>query len=128
MIIFFILLFWTITFGASFFEKVTSFRSTLTWLSDYLKETPLRFFLRYTLLIIVIAEFLATSFCILGMIFYWQKKDVFFAETGISIGIVTLLCFLIGQRFAKDYEGARGMTLYFFAAIISLYIISTDSY
>lgn len=123
MITIFILLFWIITFGASFFEKAIFFRATLTWLSDYLKETPLRFFLRYTLFIIVVAEFLATFCCILGLIFYWQKKEIFFAERGIYIGTVTLLCFLIGQRFAKDYEGARGMTLYIFAAIISLYVM-----
>lgn len=132
MIPFFILLFWIITFGASTLEKLFHFKNTLFWLSDYLKHTPFVKILRPILIFILFSEAIATFFCGLGLgIFIFSEKNevstasfLIFSEIGISIGIATLLCFLIGQRFAKDYEGARGMTLYIFAGIISLFLLN----
>lgn len=119
----FIFLFWTITFGASFFEKIFDFNNTLSWLEEYLKNTPLRSVLRWVLILVIIAELLASIFCLLGLVLYWYKAHKEVGIIGIEIGLITLFCFLIGQRLAKDYEGARGMVLYILTAFVSLYML-----
>lgn len=123
MIPIFIFSFWIITFGASFLEKILRFTQTNQWLSEYLQKTPFKFFLKEILFFVIFLEFLSVIFCSIGLASFLLGKGVFWGEVGIAIGISTLISFLIGQRFAQDYQGARGMTLYIFCGIISLYIL-----
>lgn len=132
---FFILSFWIITFGASAIEKLADFKGTRLWLETYLEKTPFRKWVRGLLVFVLLAEIVATFCCFMGLIYWFRNMyDIknsysetiafrIFSEIGLSVGIFTLLCFLIGQRFAKDYEGARGMTIYIFAGFLSLYFL-----
>lgn len=132
---FFILSFWIITFGASAIEKLADFKGTRLWLETYLEKTPFRKWVGGLLIFVLLAEIVATFCCIMGLVYWFQHiSDIknsysetisfrIFSEIGLSVGIFTLLCFLVGQRFAKDYEGARGMTIYIFAGIVSFYLL-----
>lgn len=125
MLVIFIFLFWIITFGMSFVEKAFDFKNTLSWLNEYLKNTPLRCGIHWILMGIIVLELLSTLYCLLGIVLYIYRQDTSLGIYGIRLGIVILLCFLIGQRLAKDYQGARGMVLYILTAFVSLYILSS---
>ncbi|MDO4228574.1 MAG: hypothetical protein Q4C98_02055 [Capnocytophaga sp.] len=81
----------------------------------------------FVLLLLIVAEIITSLFICLGIYELWIVSLPKYGLYGLIVGSSTLLCFLFGQRLAKDYDGARGIAIYFIICMIGLFIISFRS-
>lgn len=118
----FVFLFLIITFGYSAFEKIVDFRKSVIYYRDYLSDTFLEKYIAIILIFVIVAEVISTILFLVGIFEIFSLGAVFYGFYGLVIASSTLLCFLFGQRLAKDYEGARGIAIYFIICLIGLLV------
>lgn len=123
MTLIFVFLFLAITFGYSAFEKAIDFKGSVAYYQTYLANTFLRKYVRPILFLITGIEAIATLFMTIGIFEVFIKKDILYGYLGLILASSTLLCFLVGQRLTKDYEGARGIAIYMIICLIGLVLI-----
>ncbi|GIM52696.1 hypothetical protein ACI76O_05580 [Capnocytophaga cynodegmi] len=118
----FVFLFLIITFGYSAFEKIVDFRKSVIYYRDCLSDTFLEKYIAIILIFVIVAEVISTILFLVGIFEIFSLGAVFYGFYGLVIASSTLLCFLFGQRLAKDYEGARGIAIYFIICLIGLLV------
>lgn len=117
--ILFILLFLTISFGYSLFEKLKDKKGYTAFLAHHLKnETYANFFWQFLVFInfITTTVLLISIFSILFNFELYSKILVF--QTCAS----TILILLIGQRIAGDFQGAANLGIYMILTILGWYL------
>ena len=115
-----ILAFLAITFIQSGYDKVTEWKGNIEWLKGHFAQTPLRNNVPLALFVILALEILAGAFSVIGIIEILVSEGTQFAFIAALLSCVTLLLLLLGQRIAKDYDGARTIVIYFIPAILLL--------
>jgi hypothetical protein len=75
----------------------------------------------FSLGIVTVLEILAGIFSVAGIIqlFLYNEKTL-----GLYGGIFSCICLiflLMGQRLAKDYDGARTIAIYFIPAVLAVF-------
>ncbi|MBU2949697.1 DoxX family protein [Tamlana agarivorans] len=117
-----ILSFLVITFLMSFYDKVSDFKGQILFLNEYFSKTFIAKYIPVILVLIIILEALATAFCSFGIYQIIAYQVSFYALIGSIISCFILLIFLLGQRIAKDFDGARNITIYFIVAVFAVYL------
>lgn len=118
-----LLLFIAITFLFSFYDKISDWNGTISFLKQHFNGTFVRSIIPFTLFIITVLELLAGIFSILG-IYNLFLGDNYFAILSCIISLLVLFIFLIGQRIAKDFDGAMKITVYIIPIVICIYILT----
>jgi uncharacterized membrane protein YphA (DoxX/SURF4 family) len=114
------LLFFAITFIQSGYDKIMDWKGNIGWLKVHFANTPIRNMVPQSLMIILILEVLAGALSVVGAIEIFINDGRDFAFIATILSCVTLLFLLLGQRLAKDYDGARTIVIYFIPAILLL--------
>ena len=114
------LLFFAITFIQSGYDKTMDWKGNIGWLKGHFANTPIRNMVPQSLMIILILEVLAGALSVVGAIEIFINDGREFAFIATILSCVTLLFLLLGQRLAKDYDGARTIVIYFIPAILLL--------
>ncbi|QDO93208.1 DoxX family protein [Formosa sediminum] len=117
-----ILIFLVITYIMSIIDKLSDWKGTILFLKSHFKNTFVLPLLPVTLVIILILELLTTVFCSLGIFEIITEKTTYFSLLGSVFSCLVLLLFLLGQRIAKDFEGARHITIYFTVSVFAVYL------
>lgn len=117
-----ILLFLIITFLMSFIDKVSDWKGSILFLKSHFSETFIKPLIPITLVIIIALEALTTVFCSLGIFELITEKSTKFSLVGSIISCFILLLFLLGQRIAKDFDGARNITVYFIVSVFAVFL------
>lgn len=125
--LFFIYLFLIITFWYSAFEKVIDFRGSVAYYKNYFNRIFISKWISPILILIIVAEIITTLLLCAGVYELWIVNQPIYGLYGIITGSSTLLCFLFGQRLVKDYEGARGIAIYFIICIVGFLVMSFES-
>lgn len=116
-----LLAFLAITFIQSGYDKVTDWKGNLEWLKGHFSKTVIKNMVPQSLFLILVLEVLSGAFAVIGIIeILVNGGDQFPMLAGIASGI-TLLFLLLGQRMAKDYDGARTIVIYFIPTILLIY-------
>ncbi|MEY8020382.1 DoxX family protein [Muriicola sp. E247] len=121
-----LLLFIIITFLQSGMDKVVDWKGNLSWLKGHFSKSPFRNVVPLLLLIITCMELIAGVLCLIGFIQIISSEDFFLAQIGAIIAGLSLLMLLLGQRIAKDYEGAKTIVIYFIPVIILLVLLQMN--
>lgn len=116
-----ILVFLTITFLQSGYDKIFYWKDNVEWLKGHFAKTQLKNHVPLALLHVLILELLSTVLCAVGAIELLLNSGRTFGYYGAVFSCVTLLMLLVGQRLAKDYDGARTIVIYFIPAIMAVY-------
>lgn len=119
-----LLLFIAITFLFSFWDKISDWNGNLTFLRSHFAKTFVVPLLPFTLLVITILEFVAGIFALLG-IYYLFSDQYFIAILSCILSLIVLFIFLIGQRIAKDFDGAMKITVYIIPVVFCLYLLTS---
>lgn len=114
------LLFLAITFIQSGYDKVADWQGNVGWLKGHFAQTPIKNMVPASLGLILVLEVFAGAFSVIGAIQILVNGDTEFAFWGGVLSCVTLLFLLLGQRMAKDYDGARTIVIYFIPAVMLL--------
>ena len=117
-----LLLFIAITFLFSFYDKISDWSGTISFLKQHFKGTFVQFIIPLALLLITILELIAGIFSIIG-IYNVFSGDKYFAILSCIISLLVLFIFLIGQRIAKDFDGAMKITVYIIPVVFCFYLL-----
>ena len=101
-------------------DKVVDYKGNLSWLMDHFKNTFLKNMVPVLLLTITLMELVGGFLCAAGIIDYIINQTTELILIGLIINSLTLLFLFLGQRIAKDYEGAAVLTNYFIIAVIGI--------
>ncbi|MXN91413.1 DoxX family protein [Flavobacterium sp. Sd200] len=114
------LLFFAITFIQSGYDKIMDWKGNINWLKSHFANTPIKNMVPQSLLLILILEVLSGAFSVIGIVQIVVNDGLDFAFLSGILSCLTLLFLLLGQRLAKDYDGARTIVIYFIPAILLL--------
>jgi len=114
------LLFFAITFIQSGYDKIMDWKGNVGWLKGHFANTPIKNMVPQSLAVILVLEVLAGALSVVGAIEIFINDGRDFAFVATILSCVTLLFLLLGQRLAKDYDGARTIVIYFVPAILLL--------
>jgi uncharacterized membrane protein YphA (DoxX/SURF4 family) len=116
-----ILVFLTITFLQSGYDKIFYWKDNVEWLKGHFAKTQLKNHVPLALLHVLVLELLSTILCAVGAIELLLNSGRTFGYYGAVFSCITLLMLLVGQRLAKDYDGARTIVIYFIPALMAVY-------
>jgi uncharacterized membrane protein YphA (DoxX/SURF4 family) len=116
-----ILAFLAITFLQSGYDKLFYWKDNVEWLKGHFAKTPLKNHVPLALLHVLVLELISTILCTVGAIELLLNSGRLFGYYGAVFSCVTLLMLLVGQRLAKDYDGARTIVIYFIPAVMAVY-------
>ena len=116
-----ILAFLAITFIQSGYDKVAEWKGNVEWLKGHFSQTFIKNQVPSALFIVLILEVISGAFAIIGIIELLVNDGTQFAHWAALLSCITLLMLLLGQRLAKDYDGARTIVIYFVPAVLLLY-------
>jgi uncharacterized membrane protein YphA (DoxX/SURF4 family) len=114
------LLFFAITFIQSGYDKIMDWQGNVGWLKGHFANTPIKNVVSQSLVLILVLEVIAGALSVIGMIQIAVNGNQDFAFLAAVVSAITLLFLLLGQRLAKDYDGARTIVIYFIPAILLL--------
>ena len=119
-----ILLLLALTFITSAHDKIFHWKDNVSFLSDHFKKTLLQNVVPASLGIILVLELLAGVFSLVGICEIYYSGGRTFGFYGGVFSCITLIFLLLGQRLAKDYEGAKTIVIYFIPAVLAVYWLS----
>lgn len=119
-----ILLFLVVTFLQSGLDKITDWNGNLCWLKGHFVKTILKNMVPFALSSILVLELVASVLCIVGIVDLINSGSKTCGLLGAVVSSITLLLLLLGQRIAKDYDGARTIAIYFIPTIFGVFLLS----
>ncbi|MFM2229485.1 MAG: hypothetical protein RL607_743 [Bacteroidota bacterium] len=121
---FLVLLFLAITFLMSTHEKLFHWEVTVKGLKEHFKNSILKNLVPHVTGILLVTELAAGILSAVGCIQLYINGERTFGYYGAVASCIAILQMLVGQRLAKDYDGARNMVIYFLPAILAVYWLS----
>ncbi|GGD50079.1 DoxX family protein [Muriicola marianensis] len=118
-----LLLFVVITFLQSGLDKVFDWNGNLSWLKQHFANSIFRNTVPMLLFVITCMELAAGIASLLGGIQLVISGDYAVAQAGAILAALSLLMLLLGQRVAKDYEGAKTIVIYFIPTMILVMLL-----
>jgi uncharacterized membrane protein YphA (DoxX/SURF4 family) len=113
-------LFLSIALLQSGFDKITDRIENLEWLRGHFSDSPLRGLVPLLLSVVTVLEIFAGSFTLMGSFVNLVNGNNMLLTIGLLIAALNFLALFLGQRIAKDYEGAAVLVNYFILNIIGL--------
>ena len=119
----FLLAFLAVTFLQSSSDKVLDWKGNLQWLTSHFAKTPFKNLVPVLLALVLCTEATAGLLCALGIVETLAGGPAGLAFSGGVVACLALLMLLLGQRVAKDYDGARTIAMYFVPAIFLVFLL-----
>ena len=113
-----------VTFIQSGYDKISDWKGNIEWLKSHFAQTPIKNMVPTSLLLILVLEIIAGILCLSGCVELMLTNGRTFGLYGAIFSCITLIFLLIGQRMAKDYDGARTIVIYFIPAVMAVYWLS----
>jgi uncharacterized membrane protein YphA (DoxX/SURF4 family) len=119
-----VLLLLAATFIQSAYDKTMYWQDNLDWLKSHFSKTPIKDMVPASLFLILVLELVSGILCLAGILQLIINNQRTFGFYGAVLSCVTLIFLLVGQRMAKEYEGAKTIVIYFIPAILACYWLS----
>jgi uncharacterized membrane protein YphA (DoxX/SURF4 family) len=119
-----VLVFLAVTFIQSAYDKVFGWQGNVDWLKGHFAQSILKNKVPFALFIILILELLTGILTLVGCVELFVNGGKTFGFYGAVFSCITLLFLLLGQRLAKDYDGARTIAIYFVPAVLAVWWLS----
>ena len=113
-------LFLSIALLQSGFDKIIDRMGNLEWLSGHFSDSPLRGSVPLLLNVVTVLEIFAGSCTLMGSFVNLVNGNNMLLTIGLLIAALNFLALFLGQRIAKDYEGAAVLVNYFILNVIGL--------
>ncbi|MGV3697756.1 DoxX family protein [Flavobacterium sp.] len=117
-----VLIFLGVTFIQSAYDKVFAWQGNVDWLKGHFANTSLlKNNVPAALGIILILELIAGVLSFAGSVQLLAYSESTLGKYGAIFSCITLILLLLGQRLAKDYDGARTIAIYFVPAVLAVF-------
>ena len=114
------LAFLAITFIQSGYDKIADWKGNVGWLKGHFAKTPIKNMVPFSLFMVLIIEIAAGASSVIGAIEILVNGGTEFAFWAAVLSCIALLMLLLGQRMAKEYDGARTIVIYFIPTVLLL--------
>lgn len=118
-----ILMFLAITFLQSGIDKISDWKGNVEWLKSHFSKTFLKNKVPFSVGLILVLEMISGILAVIGILSILINQNTEIALISGVISCITLLFLLLGQRVAKDYDGARTIVIYFVPALFLVYLL-----
>jgi len=118
-----LLAFLLITFLQSGLDKIVDRKGNIAFLQEHFKGTFLAKNIPFFVGFLAVSEVIISVLILVGIAEIFLYQTTFYGFMAAALSAKVLLMLLFGQRVAKDYEGARTITVYFIATIMALYFL-----
>ncbi|WP_190810416.1 DoxX family protein [Flagellimonas sp. S3867] len=118
-----LLLFLTITLLQSGIDKIMDWKGNVTWLKGHFSKSIFNGAVPVLLGIVLLLEMVSGILCAVSAFQFIASGESDMAFCGALLSAITLLFLLLGQRVAKDYEGAKTIVVYFIPTIFLIYLL-----
>jgi hypothetical protein len=98
-------------------------KGNLDWLKGHFLKTPFKNIVPVLLFTVLVMEVMAGLLSSIGFIQILLQGESAFALAGGILACVSLLMLLLGQRIAKDYEGAKTIVIYLIPAVFLVFLL-----
>jgi len=120
-----VLIFLAVTFIQSAYDKVFAWKGNVEWLKGHFANTSLlKNNVPLALGIILLLELITGVLTLVGCVQLLINGERTFGFYGAVFSCITLILLLLGQRLAKDYDGARTIAIYFVPAVLAVFWLS----
>ena len=119
-----VLAFLVVTFITSAHDKIFHWNDNINWLKGHFAKSILKNVVPFSLGVVLFLELAAGILSLVGIFELYLNGGRMFGFYGAVFSCITLLFLLLGQRLAKDYDGARTIAIYFIPAILAVYWLS----
>jgi hypothetical protein len=120
-----VLIFLAVTFIQSAYDKVFAWQGNVEWLKGHFANTSLlKNNVPLALGIILLLELITGVLTLVGCVQLFINGERTFGFYGAVFSCITLILLLLGQRLAKDYDGARTIAIYFVPAVLAVFWLS----
>ena len=109
-----------ICFLQSGVDKVIDYRGNLDWLKGHFAKSPLKNLVPFMLRVITVSELLGGFLCLVGIFDFLMNGTKTLIFYGFVINALSIVALFLGQRLAKDYDGAAVLLGYFMLTIIGI--------
>jgi uncharacterized membrane protein YphA (DoxX/SURF4 family) len=116
--------FFAILFLQSGVDKVGDRKGNLEWMKGHFAKSPLASLVPLLLTVVTLTEILAGVLSAMGVVFLLVGGSKSWALLGVQVSALNLLMLFLGQRLAKDYEGAATLTGYFLLSVFGIFLLS----
>lgn len=118
-----LLLFLIITFVQSALDKMLDWKGNVAWLEGHFENTLFQNQVPLLLVTVLVTELIAGVLCLLGIYMLIAEGEKTMALAGAVLSCIVLLMLLLGQRIAKDYDGARTIAIYFIPTVFLVFLL-----
>lgn len=119
-----LLVFLAITFLQSGLDKIVDWKGNLGWLKGHFSQTFFKSAVPVLLGVITVFELLSGALAVAGLVTLFSTGDKTLAMLAAIFSAASLLMLFLGQRLAKDYEGARTLVVYLIPTVILIVLLS----
>jgi len=109
-----------ICFLQSGFDKIIDYKGNLGWLKEHFKSSMLKNLVPFLLTTITVFELVGGFLCLVGIFDFFINGTKMLLFYGFFINAISLISLFLGQRLAKDYDGAAVLIGYFILTIIGI--------
>ena len=118
-----IMIYIIITFSYSVLEKIFQWKQSIDYYQSHFKNTFMEKVIPLSLLVVIILEILTVIFSVSGIFYLILFDEKIIGLYGLITAAITLLGLMIGQRIAKDYQGAMLITVYFILTVFGVLLL-----
>lgn len=120
-----VLIFLAVTFIQSAYDKVFAWQGNVDWLKSHFANTSLlKNNVPAALGVLLLLELITGILTLVGCVQLLINGERTFGYYGAVFSCITLILLLLGQRLAKDYDGARTIAIYFVPAVLAVFWLS----
>ena len=101
-------------------DKIIDRKGNLEWLSGHFSNSPLRGLVPLLLNVVTVLEIFAGSCTLIGSFVNLVNGNNMLLTAGLLIAALNFSALFLGQRIAKDYEGAAVLVNYFILNVLGL--------
>ncbi len=112
------------TFIHSGYDKVMDWKGNIEYLKNHFAKSSVSKNIPLALFMILALELISGILCAVGVVELLINNGRRFGLYGSIFSCITLIILLMGQRIAKDYDGARTIVIYFIPAVMAAYWLS----
>ena len=118
-----LLVFLLITFLQSGLDKIFDYSGNVSFLKEHFKGTFIANSIPFFVAVLAVLEFTVALLVLMGVVEIYLHQTSLYGFLAALLAAKILLILLFGQRIAKDYEGARTITVYLIATVMALYFL-----
>ena len=119
-----VLLFLALTFVQSAHDKIFEWKGNVEWLKSHFANTFIKNQVPLALALVLILELITAVLTLTGCVQLLTNSGRIFGYYGAVFSCLTLILLLLGQRLAKDYDGARTIAIYFVPSVLAVFWLS----